>query len=136
MSTPSNCIWLVDDDEDDLMLMQAAFQNVAPDVHIKTLHDGEELLPELQGTAASPSLILLDLNMARISGFEALANLRSAGPYNYLPIVMLTTSSNPADKVHSKELGASDYCTKPSNFHDLSALARDLIRQWLPTITA
>ena len=117
------------------MLMQTALQSIAPDVEIKTLLDGEDLLPQLH-TTELPNLVLLDLNMARTGGFEALVNLRSTGQYGRLPIVVLTTSSNPADRLRSEVLGANDFHTKPDNFRDLSQLARLLINQWLPMVTA
>ncbi|WP_018619912.1 response regulator [Spirosoma luteum] len=131
MNTLSGSIWLVDDDEDDLVLMKAAFHCMADRITIKALHDGEELLPHLQETSDSPNLIVMDLNMNRMGGLQALEIVRSVGKYSHLPVVMLTTSSNPADKRNSVALGANDYHIKPASFNELTVLANQLIRQWV-----
>lgn len=132
MSHLPNYIWLVDDDEDDLMLMQRAFRQVDPALQLRTFCDGNELLSQLQQTPVSPRLILLDLNMVHTGGFDALASLRAEGDYEQLPIVVLTTSSNPADRAKSERLGANGFHTKPDTFADLTLLARQLVGQWLP----
>ncbi|WP_245565035.1 response regulator [Spirosoma spitsbergense] len=71
MNTLSGSVWLVDDDEDDLMLMQTAFNRMDARLTIKTLLDGEELLPHLQETSEWPKLVVLDLNMCRMGGAES-----------------------------------------------------------------
>jgi DNA-binding NtrC family response regulator len=131
MNTLSGSVWLVDDDEDDLMLMQTAFNRMDARLTIKTLLDGEELLPHLQETSEWPKLVVLDLNMCRMGGLKALEVVRSIDKYSQLPVVMLTTSSNPADMRNSVALGASDYHIKPSSFDELTVLANQLIRQWV-----
>lgn len=131
MNTLSGSIWLVDDDEDDLVLMETAFHCMADRITIKALHDGEELLPQLQETSDSPNLIVMDLNMNRMGGLQALEIVRSVGKYSHLPVVMLTTSSNPADKRNSVALGANDYHIKPASFNELTVLANQLIQQWV-----
>jgi CheY-like chemotaxis protein len=131
MNTVSGSVWLVDDDEDDLMLMQTAFNCMDARLTIKTLLDGEELLPHLQEASDSPRLVVLDLNMCRMGGLKTLEVVRSIDKYSQLPVVVLTTSSNPADERNSVALGASDYHIKPSSFDELRVLANQLIRQWV-----
>ncbi|MBO0931706.1 response regulator [Fibrella aquatilis] len=130
-STPP-CVWLVDDDDEDLLLMRAAFNSVDPRIEIRTMADGEDLLPQLQDTRPFPHLILIDLNMIYLNGFDALAQVRALPQFGHLPVVVLTTSNNPADRQKSTALGANDFHTKPDSFPDLTQLARDLTRQWLP----
>jgi two-component system response regulator len=130
MNPSPACVWLVDDDDDDLLLLEAAFDSVRPDVRIQLLHDGEELLPQLEHSASPPSLIVLDLNMVRVDGLEALRRLRASTEYGQLPVVMLTTSSNPADEQQSARLGANDYFRKPNTFPELTQLAQRLLDQW------
>ena len=77
MNTLPGSVWLVDDDEDDLILMQTAFNCINDRLTIKTLLDGEELLPHLQETSDSPRLIVLDLNMRRMGGLKTLEVVRS-----------------------------------------------------------
>ncbi|MEZ0610656.1 response regulator [Fibrella sp. WM1] len=127
--TPS--IWLVDDDEDDLQLIRAAFYRAAPDLAIKALQDGDEVLAQLLSSPELPSLIMLDLNMTRTGGFQVLEAMRSDERYNQLPIVVLTTSTNPADKSRSQSLGASDFYSKPDQFDALTQLCQQLVRHWL-----
>jgi CheY-like chemotaxis protein len=128
----TRCVWLVDDDDEDLLLMKAAFKSVAPGIEIKTLDDGEELVLQLQRTTPVPNLILIDLNMIHTNGFEALAQVRALDQFKALPVVVLTTSSNPADRQKSDMLGANDFHTKPDSFPDLAHLARELTRRWMP----
>ncbi|WP_266368097.1 response regulator [Tellurirhabdus rosea] len=125
------CVWIVDDDEEDVLLIRAAFETAAPHVLLRTLFDGEDLLPQLEATPAQPGLILLDLNMRRMGGMEALRWIRASEGYNHLPVVMMTTSSSPADRSRSATLGANDYHTKPESFHDLIQLVARLTHQWL-----
>jgi len=132
MNAPAASIWLVDDDEDDLVLMQAAFGQVVPEVLIKRLQDGDDLLTRLETTATMPNLVLLDLNMARTGGFDALSSLRASRRFEQLPIVVLTTSTNPLDRKKSSSLGANDYHTKPDSYAELTILALKLVQQWLP----
>ena len=131
-NAPTRCVWLVDDDDEDLLLMRAAFNSVDPRIEIKTMSDGEELVPQLQDTRPFPHLILIDLNMIFVNGFDALAQVRALPQFGHLPVVVLTTSNNPADRQKSAALGANDFYTKPDSFSDLTQLARDLTRQWLP----
>ncbi len=113
------------------MLMQTAFNCTDARLTIKTMLDGEELLPQLQETADAPGLVVLDLNMRRMGGLKTLEIVRSIAKYSQLPMVMLTTSSNPADKRNSVALGANDYYVKPASFDELTRLANQLIRQWV-----
>lgn len=91
-------IWIVDDDEDDQFLFEEAFKQLIPPVAVKLLSDGEELLPALSNSETLPDLILLDLNMPRLNGFEAIKWLRSQRSYQTLPIVVLSTSSSLEDQ--------------------------------------
>lgn len=136
MNVVSGSIWLVDDDEDDLLLMQTAFTSMDDRLTIKTLLDGEELLPNLQKTSVSPKLIVLDLNMRRMGGLKTLEVVRSIDRYSQLPVVVLTTSSNPADKQSSVALGANDYYIKPASYNELTVLANQLIQQWITKAVA
>ncbi len=131
MNTSSGSVWLVDDDEDDLMLMQTAFNCLDARLTIKTLLDGEELVPHLQETSDSPRLVVLDLNMRRMGGLKTLQVVRSIAKYSQLPVVVVTTSSNPADKRNSVAFGANDYYTKPASFDELTGLANLLIQRWV-----
>lgn len=131
MADDTRSIWLVDDDEDDLHLIQQAFYRAAPDLAIKALQDGDEVLAQLLSSPELPGLIMLDLNMTRTGGFQVLEAVRSDERYKQLPIVVLTTSTNPADQSRSKSLGANDFYSKPDQFDALTQLCQQLVRHWL-----
>ena len=128
MLTTTPTVWVVDDDEDDQLLIRSAFNNAS--INVLTLNDGDELLPKLTASDALPRLILLDINMTRQNGFETLKQLRSLPAFVDLPIVMLTTSSDAADRKRCLELGADAFLTKPLNYNQLATLIKQLTQKW------
>lgn len=124
-------VWLVDDDSDDQLLVKAAFKQANPDVSVHTLDDGDELVSQLNKASALPKLVLLDLNMARMGGFETLRAVRLALPEVQVPIVILTTSSNTTDQKQAIQQGANAFVSKPSEYGKLVELTRELSAQWL-----
>ncbi|SFF22518.1 response regulator [Spirosoma endophyticum] len=127
-TTPT--VWLVDDDEDDQQFICSAFLNGDPSIHIRTLDDGEELLPALANCEQLPRLILLDINMPRQNGFETLEALRNSPAFAHLPVIMLTTSSADEDRQRSLRLGANQFMTKPLSYEQLRQMAHALSEQW------
>ncbi|GAB3731716.1 response regulator [Spirosoma lituiforme] len=123
-------IWIVDDDEDDQYLFEIAFKTLDPPVSVRRLNDGEELLPALSQSDVKPSLILLDLNMPYLNGFEVLQQLRANPDYSNLPVVVLTTSNHHEDEVKAMNLGASAFLTKPGSSGKLLMLFGQLVQQW------
>ncbi len=124
-------VWLVDDDDDDLMLLKTAFERVDSSVFLETMHDGEDLIVKLQSSSERPSFVVLDLNMDRLSGMEALQEIRQEFPQKELKIIVLTTSFNPDDRYRSEVMGANDFFVKPTEFNELIDLVRELLRQWV-----
>jgi CheY-like chemotaxis protein len=124
-------VWLVDDDDDDLMLMELAFEQVDKSVRLEIMHDGEDLLERLQHSEELPSLIVLDLNMDRLNGMSALKQIRQQFPLSDLKVIVLTTSFNPDDRLRSEVMGANDFFVKPTEFEDLTQLIRNLLEQWV-----
>lgn len=123
-------VWLVDDDDDDLMLLKTAFQRVDSSVLLQTMHDGEDLVARLQSDPELPSFVVLDLNMDRLSGMQALQEIRQQFPQKELKIIVLTTSFNPDDRYRSEVMGANDFYVKPTEFNELTELVRNLLQQW------
>ena len=123
-------VWLVDDDDDDLMLLKTAFQRVDSSVLLQTMHDGEDLVARLQSDPELPSFVVLDLNMDRLSGMQALQEIRQQFPQKELKIIVLTTSFNPDDRYRSEVMGANDFFVKPTEFNELTELVRNLLLQW------
>ena len=120
----SMTILLADDDFDDCRLAVEALQKSRLSNDLRVVHDGEELLDYLfqrgdysvPGTAPRPGVILLDLNMPRMDGREALAQIKANPDLRRIPGVVLTTSQSDGDIYRSYDLGASSYLTKPVTF--------------------
>lgn len=130
-------ILLADDDPEDCMLAQDALaeSKLANELHI--VRDGEELLDYLYqrgkynvGNAPRPGLILLDLNMPRLDGREALARIKSDASLRAIPVVVLTTSKAEEDIYRTYDLGANSYITKPVSFEGLVGVTRTLADYW------
>jgi two-component system response regulator len=131
-----------EDDADDRVLVQDALEQsgLASDLHF--VADGEELMDYLlregrysdPDTSPRPHLVLLDLNMPRMDGREALARIRSEPTLRTLPVVVLTTSSAAEDVERVYELGANSYTVKPASFDGLVHLVTELGRYWLGVV--
>src|SRR5664280_1720670 len=114
-------ILLADDDEDDLQVVKEALQKNRLGNDIRTTGDGEELLDYLlrRGRYTNPSdsprpgLILLDLNMPKKDGREALAEIKTSPDLRQIPIIVLTTSKAEEDVFRSYHLGVNSFITKP-----------------------
>mgnify|MGYP002780968994 CR=1 FL=1 len=135
-------ILMADDDHEDCMLAKEALEEsrLANTMHF--VHDGEELLDYLyaRGKYAPPAevrrpgLILLDLNMPRMDGREALAILKADEKLRRIPVVVLTTSKAEEDVYRSYDLGANSYITKPVTFDSMVELTRSLARYWFSIV--
>lgn len=133
-------ILLVEDNEDDADLTVLAFKRANLQNEVVVASDGAIALDMLFGEhafagtrAALPVLMILDLNLPRVSGLEVLRRVRSEESTRYLPVVVLTTSVEDEDVINSYRLGANAYVRKPVAFEEfLSATAR-LGMFWLLT---
>ena len=123
-------VWVVDDDEDDQLFIRSAFLAGQPAINVLIINDVDELLSKLSECTELPRLILVDVNMPGKNGFDALKELRSIAAFADLPVVMLTTSSNEADRKRSLALGANQFLTKPLSQQQLRDLAQELSREW------
>ena len=132
-------ILMADDDEDDRMLTQDALDESRVRNTLFCVQDGVELLEYLrrQGKYSDPEksprpgLILLDLNMPRKDGREALKEIKADAELKNIPVVILTTSGQEEDKVKGYNLGAASYITKPVNFEGLVELMKALGKYWI-----
>ena len=132
-------ILVAEDDEDDRMLALDALRDAdAPhDVHFAV--DGQDLLDYLRHEgryadgrvdAPRPEIILLDLNMPRKDGREALAEIKADASLRQIPVVVLTTSRDQEDVFHTYDLGVNSFITKPNTFAGLVDLMRTWTRYW------
>jgi CheY-like chemotaxis protein len=123
-------ICLIDDDQDHVTIIRRAIRELDDATDVKTLGDGELALAWLRSTEQLPDLILLDINMPGLSGFDVLTTLKSDARLKRVPVVMLTSSDLTADVARAYELGASGYISKPSYLHDLRAVLGNTLLYW------
>lgn len=130
-------ILMADDDPEDVMLARDALAESRLANALNVVEDGEDLLDYLhqrgkynETNAPRPGLILLDLNMPRIDGREALARIKSDPTLRRIPVVVLTTSKAEEDVFRSYDLGANSYITKPVTFESLVNVVRNLAEYW------
>lgn len=135
-------ILLADDDADDRMLTKEALAESRLANDLRFVEDGEDLLNYLRrnGRYASadasprPGLILLDLNMPRKDGREALREIKSDPNFRSIPIVVLTTSKAEEDIYRSYDLGVNSFITKPVTFDGLVGVMRGMGRYWFEIV--
>jgi CheY-like chemotaxis protein len=135
-------ILLAEDDPDDRILLQDALTEGRLANALRCVEDGEELLDYLHhrgkysgaDAAPRPGLILLDLNMPRKDGREALREIKADPALRQIPVVVLTTSQAEEDVFRSYDLGANSFVTKPVTFQSLVDLMKTLGRYWLEIV--
>ena len=132
-------ILLVEDNPDDELLAMRALRKNGIKGDVVVAHDGVEALDYLFGTGEHadrdasfvPRLILLDLNLPRISGLEVLRRLRSDERTRLLPVVILSSSGEQQDMLDGYGLGANSYVRKPVNFEQFVQAVKQLKLYWL-----
>ncbi|HUZ28040.1 MAG TPA: response regulator [Solirubrobacteraceae bacterium] len=136
-------ILMADDDEEDCELTRDALQDSRLANQMRFVGDGQELLDYLrrQGRYADasvdaprPGIILLDLNMPKLDGREALAEIKGDESLRRIPVVILTTSSDESDVLRSYNLGVNSFITKPVTFEGLVEVMQTWSRYWLEIV--
>ena len=141
-SKTPRAILFADDDPDDRMLVRDAFEESRLDCDLRCVEDGEELVDYLRRrgkytsaqAAPRPALILLDLNMPRKDGREALKEIKASPELRRIPIVVLTTSKADEDILRTYDLGVNSYITKPVTFDSLVDTVKILGRYWFEIV--
>ncbi|MBD1584793.1 response regulator [Pseudoalteromonas sp. S16_S37] len=124
-------IVLVDDDPDDVYLFTTACEHITPKPNLIVLQNGEQLLEYIDTPGLkTEQLYLVDLNMPKMGGLEALKHINQRGLSNKLCLIGYTTSNHPSDIEHAFSLGAKSYITKPSKIVDLIDLLQVLTKYW------
>lgn len=145
MTLPSShqlLVLMADDDADDQMFAQDAFAESGVPHNLDFVNDGEALIDRLKSCLAStqsshnrlPDLILLDLNMPRKDGREALREIKAHPKLRHIPVVVLTTSSADGDIYGSYDIGANSYITKPVSFGGLVKVLNTLGNYWFSVV--
>lgn len=132
-------ILLVEDEPNDAFFIRWGFEKSGCTHKISHVHDGQEALDYLKGQEPfgnrskfpKPDLLLLDLKMPRLTGFEVLEWLNDHPEFESLPVVVFSSSDHQKDVDRALDLGARAYRTKPNEIEKFVELARELCRQWL-----
>lgn len=135
-------ILLADDSEDDRLMTRDALQEGFVINELREVEDGEELMDYLQRrgpysdpqSSPRPGLILLDLNMPRKSGLEALREMKADPLLRRIPVVVLTTSQDEADIISSYDFGVSSFITKPVTFAGLVEIMKTFGKYWIEIV--
>lgn len=135
-------ILMAEDDPDDRLLADKALKARRLANDLRFVEDGEELMDYLHHrgkyadpcTSPRPGLILLDLNMPRKDGREALAEIKADPHLKRIPIVVLTTSKAEEDILRSYDIGANSYITKPVTFDELAGAIQVLAQYWFEIV--
>ena len=135
-------ILVAEDDPEDCLFIKEAFSDGHADSCLRFVEDGERLMDYLRQrgdyadplAAPHPSIVLLDLNMPRKDGREALREIKMDPELRRIPVVILTTSKEEEDILRSYDLGANSYLTKPVTFSALAESLKTLGSYWLETV--
>jgi len=132
---------MADDDADDRLMAADALAEASVSNPLRFVEDGEELLEYLLGAGAYaderpelPGLILLDLNMPRVDGREALTRIKQHPELRRIPIVILTTSETEQDVIASYQLGVNSFISKPVTYTGLVDVMRGIGQYWLEIV--
>lgn len=135
-------ILMADDDPDDRLMTQQAIREYRLKNGVYFVEDGEQLMDFLYhrgqftnpASSPRPGLILLDLNMPRKDGREALAEIKGDPELRRIPVIVMTTSKAEEDILRSYDLGVNSYITKPVTFAGLVEIIRVLGKYWFEIV--
>ena len=132
-------ILLVEDDLNDIFLVKRAFKMAHIDNPLQVVTDGEEAVDYLRGQGKYadrqvfplPRLVVMDIKMPRLTGFDVLDWIKRADrPIRLIPVVIVSSSDNPADINRAYDLGANAYMIKPMDLHAVEHLFESLTHYW------
>ncbi len=135
-------ILMADDDEDDRQLAMEALHESKLVNELRFVKDGEELMDYLHhrgqyadpASSPRPGIVLLDLNMPRKDGREALKEIKSDPELRRIPVVILTTSDAEEDIIRSYDLGVNSFIKKPVTFNGMVEIMRALGKYWFQIV--
>ena len=124
-------IFVIEDNAGDVLLIRQILQQQQIPIRVHVARDGAQAMFMLAEGRFQPDLILLDLNLPKVSGSWFLARSKPTAP-----VVVFTSSSNPADIQDSVELGAKEFVHKPTDLEEYSERVSRIIKDWLPVADA
>lgn len=124
-------VFYTDDDEDDLLLFSDAIEKIAANsekqINLHLHNSGEKFIEHIKTNNSINSIVFLDINMPRKSGYEVLQEIRKEPNTKKLPTIMFSTSSDKESISKCQDLGATHYAIKPSDFNTLIKILSNLI---------
>lgn len=141
MKMNSRLILYAEDDPEDRLIFYDALEEIRVKIKVKILNDGTELLNYLQHKGAfedrpentDPELIILDLNMPKLGGYETLKKIRQDKKFGLIPVVIFSTSRSRTDVNKCYKSGANTFICKPDTFSELINKLNSLIEYWFET---
>ena len=139
MENGKSIVLYVEDEENDRILMQLAFEKAGLETALRMVSHGQEAIDFLSGSGPFrqrelyplPAVVLLDLNLPGMPGFEVLKWIRRHPAHRELPVVVFTSSAREEDRDRARELGANEFVQKPLMPSGFQTMARRLGDQWL-----
>src|SRR4030095_1391463 len=135
-------ILMADDDADDRMMLKEALEENNFSHSLEFVEDGEEVLDYLykrgkfvNEKVIRPNLIILDLNMPKVDGREALSHIKSHLIFKRIPVIVLTTSRAEEDIIRTYDLGVNSFICKPAHFNELVDVTREIGNYWFGTVS-
>jgi CheY-like chemotaxis protein len=134
-------ILIAEDDEDDYTLITDSIKSSQDKCQVNWVRDGEELLNSLNSSndlegdkKELPDIILLDLNMPKKDGREALQEIKSHSKFKNIPVIVLTTSQAKMDIQRVYDLGANSFIQKPFKYTDFRSMMDNFFKYWIHTV--
>jgi CheY-like chemotaxis protein len=138
MDTKDFTVLLVEDDLNDIFLVKRAFKMAQLETPLQVVTDGEEATHYLSGKGKYkdrdayplPKLIVMDIKMPRMSGFDVLEWIKHDGTLRRIPVIIVSSSNRPEDIDRAYELGANAYMVKPVNYRAVERLFESITHYW------
>jgi len=138
METKNYTVLLVEDDLNDIFLVKRAFKLARLETPLQVVTDGEEAIHYLKGEGRYadrsvypiPKLVVMDIKMPRLTGFEVLEQVKQDGPLRRIPIVIVSSSDRLEDINRAYELGANAYMVKPMDYRSVEHLFESITHYW------
>jgi CheY-like chemotaxis protein len=127
-------IFLIEDNPGDIKLITSQLKSLLPDCNITTAHDGEEALHKLvenaNATKSFPDLIIMDLNLPKMTGHELLKEIKKEAKLRAIPVVIFSSSASPKDIITAYENHGNCYIVKPFDYHEFNEAIKQACDFW------
>lgn len=127
INKPLGTILCIDDDDDDASLLETAVENHHSGINFLKCFGGNDALDLLHNSATIPDLILLDVNMPLMNGFDCLKKIQEDPRLRQIPVFMISTSARPEDVTLALATGARKFLTKPNSYQKICEMVNEII---------